>query len=65
MNLLFIVKLIKSRVKTKSLKTIAMIALIIYNPNPVLIKNTILFIYIRDFKEAWQEDKIIVLYKIY
>jgi hypothetical protein len=38
-----------------------MIALIIYSPNPVLIKNVILFIYINDFREAWQEDKIIVL----
>ena len=42
-----------------------MIALIIYNPNPVLIKSAILFIYINDFREAWQENKIIVLYKIY
>jgi len=63
--LLFIVKLIKSRVKTKSFKTITMIALIIYNPNPVVIKNAVLLIYINDFREAWQKDRIIVLYKIY
>jgi hypothetical protein len=42
-----------------------MIALIIYNLNPVLIKNTILFIYINDFREAWQKDKIIAFYIIY
>ena len=58
---LFKVKLINNRVKTKSFKTIKMIALIIYNPNPVLLKNAVLFIYINDFREAWQKDKIIVL----
>jgi hypothetical protein len=35
-----------------------MIALIIYNPNHVLIKNAVLFTYINDFRKAWQEDKI-------
>jgi len=40
-----------------------MIALVIYNPNPVLIKSVILFIYINDFREAWQEDKITSFYK--
>jgi hypothetical protein len=61
----FTVKLINNGVKTKSFISITMIALIIYNPNPVLIKNAILFIYINVFRKAWQEDKIIVLNKIY
>jgi hypothetical protein len=42
-----------------------MIALIIYTHNPVLLKKAFLFIYINDFREAWQKDKIIILYKIY
>jgi len=42
-----------------------MIAMIIYNPNSESIKNTLLFVYIKDFREAWDPDKIIVLYKIY
>ena len=42
-----------------------MIALIIYTHNPVLLKNAVLFIYINDLREGWQEDKIIVLYKRY
>ena len=65
MILLFIVKLINNRVNTKSINTITMIALIIYTHNPVLLKNAVLFIYINDLREAWQKDKIIVLYKRY
>ena len=39
MILLFKVKLINNRVKTKSIKTITMIALIIYTRNPVLLNQ--------------------------
>jgi len=40
-----------------------MITLIIYTHNPVLLDQACLFIYINDFREAWQIDKIIILYK--
>jgi hypothetical protein len=42
-----------------------MVALIIYTHNPGLLKKAFLFIYINDFSEAWQKDKVFILSKIY
>ena len=64
MILLYKVKLSKSRVKTKSIKITSMIIFIIYTRNPMSVKKTVLFIYVKGFREAGRQNEITNFYNL-